>query len=289
MGRVAYVNGRYLPLSEASVSIEDRGFQFADGVYEAWAVLGGRLADREGHLERLERSLDELRIPRPMSRAALKLVLAETVRRNRIRDGFCYLQVTRGHAPRDHGFPNPPVRASLVITAKLVDYDRENARSAKGVAVLTQPDIRWGRCDIKAIGLLPNVLAKQAAREAGAQEAWFVDKDGYVTEGASTNAWIVDRRGVLVTRDTGANILRGVTRKTLIELAGELQLKIEERPFTLAEALEAREAFLTAASTFIAPVVAIDGRPVGNGRPGPVASRLRAHYIDKARRGAAES
>jgi D-alanine transaminase len=285
MAGVAYVNGRYVPLAEASVSIEDRGFQFADGIYEAWAVLAGRLADAGGHFDRMERSLGELRMAAPMSRAALKLVIAETLRRNRIADGFCYLQITRGQAPRDHGFPNPAVRPSLIVTAKPVDFAAEAKKAEKGIAVVTQPDIRWGRCDIKTVGLLPNVLAKQAAREAGAYEAWLVDKDGLVTEGASTNAWIVDARGVLITRDTGANILRGVTRKHLIELAESLQIQVEERAFSVAEAQAAQEAFLTAASAFVTPIVAIDGKQVADGRPGPVAARLRAHYIDKARRG----
>ena len=285
MAGVAYVNGRYAQLSEAAVSIEDRGFQFADGIYEAWAVLGGALADAGDHFTRMERSLSELRIDPPMSRAALKLVIRETLRRNRISDGFCYLQITRGQAPRDHGFPKTAVRPSLIVTAKPVDYAAEARKAEKGVAVSTQPDIRWGRCDIKTVGLLPNVLAKQAAREAGAYEAWLIDEDGLVTEGASTNAWIVDARGVLVTRDTGANILRGVTRKHLIELAAALQIKVEERAFSVAEAQAASEAFLTAASAFVTPIVAIDGKQVGNGAPGPVAARLRAHYIDKARRG----
>jgi D-alanine transaminase len=285
MAGVAYVNGSYLPLSEAAVSIEDRGFQFADAVYEAWAVLGGQLADADGHFTRLERSLDELRIDHPMSRAALKLVIRETLRRNRITNGFCYLQITRGQAHRDHAFPKPSVRPSVIVTAKPLDYAAEARKAEKGVAVFTQPDIRWGRCDIKTVGLLPNVLAKQAAKEQGGYEAWLVDEQGMVTEGASTNAWIVTKDGVLVTRDTSANILRGITRMNLIELAGELQMPVEQRAFSVLEAQEAKEAFLTAASAFVTPIVAIDGKQVGDGKPGPVAARLRAHYIDKARRG----
>lgn len=285
MAGVAYVNGRYLPLSQASVSIEDRGFQFADAIYEAWAVFGGKLADADGHFERMERSLGELRIAAPMSRAALKLVIQETLRRNRVHDGFCYLQISRGQARRDHKFPGPQVRPTLVITAKPLDYAAEARKAEKGVAVVTQPDIRWGRCDIKTVGLLPNVLAKQAAYEQGGYEAWLVDNDGMVTEGSSTNAWIVDARGVLITRDTGSNILRGVTRKHLIELAEELQMPVEERAFSVAEAQSAKEAFLTAASAFVTPIVSIDGKQVADGKPGPVAERLRAHYIDKARRG----
>jgi D-alanine transaminase len=221
-----------------------------------------------------------------MSRAALKLALQETLRRNRVRDGIVYLQISRGQARRDHPFPKGEVRPTVVFTARSLDYAAEAAKAAKGVAILTQPDIRWGRCDIKTVGLLPNVLAKQAAREAGAYEAWLVDEDGLITEGASTNAWIVDAEGRLITRSTEANILRGVTRLNLIALARSLQIPVEERAFTVAEAQGAAEAFLTAASAFLTPVVRIDGQPVGDGRPGPVAMRLRAHYIAEARRSA---
>ena len=283
MSRVAYVNGRFLPLSQAGVSIEDRGFQFADGVYEVWAVLGGKLADHAGHAERLARSLRELRIPEPMSQAALDQVLRETVRRNRVSEGMVYLQITRGAARRDHAFPKPGTPPSIVITARGIDFAAEEAKARKGVAVITQPDIRWGRCDIKTVGLLPNALAKQAAKEAGAYEAWLVDKDGYVTEGSSTNAWIVDAQGRLRTRDTGANILRGVTRKGLMALAAELQIPVLEQPFTLDEAKAASEAFLTAASAFLMPIVSIDGIKVGTGKPGPVVTRLRSLYVEAAR------
>jgi D-alanine transaminase len=284
--RVAYVNGRFVPHAQAAVHVEDRGFQFADGVYEVWAVFDGKLADAEGHFARLERSLSELRITPPMSRAALSQVLHEAIRRNRVSFGIVYLQVTRGVAPRDHAFPKPGTKPSVVITAKQLDFAAAERKAERGVSVITQPDIRWGRCDIKTIGLLPNALAKQAAREAGAFEAWLVDKDGLVTEGASTNAWIVDDKGALRTRDTGANILRGITRAHLIQLAEELQLRVEERPFTVGEAKRAREAFVTAASTFPMPVTAIDGAPVGEGKPGPVTRRLRSLYLEQARNGA---
>lgn len=283
MSRVAYVNGRYLPHAQAVVHVEDRGFQFADAVYEYFAVFGGKLADAEGHFERLWRSLDELDMPHPMSEQALEIVLKQTVRLNRVRDGALYLQITRGTAPRDHAFPLPPTPPSVVATAKAVDYRAQDAKAAKGVAVLTHADQRWARCDIKTTGLLPNVLAKQAARAAGAYEAWLVDDLGLVTEGASTNAWIVDAEGVLRTRDTKANILRGVTRKELIALSAQAGCPVSERPFTVAEALAAREAFITAASHFVTPVVSIDGQPVGDGRPGPVAEKLRALYLDMAR------
>ena len=287
MSRVAYVNGRFAPHGEAVVHIEDRGYQLADGVYEVWAVFGGRLADAEGHFARLERSLGELRIAMPMSRPALALVLRETVRRNQVKDGLVYLQVTRGVAPRDHAFPTHPVRPALVITAKPVDLAAAEARAAKGIGVVTAPETRWARCDIKTIALLPNVLARQAARERGAGEAWFVDELGLVTEGAASNAWIVDKDGVLRTRDLNANILRGVTRKSLLGLIAGQDLPVSERPFSVEEAKQAREAFITGAGALVTPVVSIDGVPIGDGRPGPVARGLRASYLSDASANAA--
>jgi D-alanine transaminase len=283
MARQAYVNGRFVPHGQAVVHVEDRGFQFADGVYEVWAVFGGKLADYAGHMDRLDRSLDELRIERPMTRQALTAVLRETIRRNLVRDGLVYLQVTRGTAKRDHPFPNPPVAPSVIVTAKPVDQAAGEARARNGVAVITRPDNRWGRCDIKTVGLLPNVMAKQAAREAGAAETWFVDELGFVTEGSSTNAWIVDKDGVLLTRDTNANILRGITRKSLLAIAREAGVEMAERPFSVEDAKGAREAFFTAASAFVTPVVSIDGARIGTGAPGPVATRLRKLYLDFAR------
>jgi D-alanine transaminase len=285
MSRVAYVNGAYRPHGQSVVHIEDRGFQFADGVYEVWGVFGGRLADFDGHLTRLHRSLTELAIAIPMSGPALKRVLDETIRRNRVVDGLVYLQVTRGTAPRDHGFPRdtPP---SVVVTAKSVDLSKGEALAARGAAGVTRPDIRWGRCDIKTVGLLPNVLAKQAAREAGAYECLMYDEMGLVTEGASTNAWIVDENGKLRTRDTQANILKGVTRTRLLEILGEEGLELDERPFSVEEAKRAREVFVTAASTFVMPLVSLDGAKIGDGKPGPVATRLRAAYLEQAERDA---
>ena len=283
MGRIAYVNGRFVPHGEATVHIEDRGYQLADAVYEVWALFDGRLADPEGHFARLERSLGELRIAMPMSRAALTLVLKEAVRRNRVREGLLYLQVSRGVAPRDHAFPTPAVRPSIVMTVNAVDRLASEAWAAKGVGVVTTPENRWGRCDIKTVGLLPNVLAKQKAREAGAVEAWFVDDLGFVTEGASSNAWIVDAEGRLRTRDTNANILRGVTRNTLLEVIRGEGLEVDERPFTPADAVSAKEAFITGAGSLVLPVITVDGKPVGEGRVGPVAQRLRRLYIEQAR------
>jgi D-alanine transaminase len=283
MGRVAYVNGRFVPHAEAFVHIEDRGYQLADAVYEVWALFDGKLADAEGHFARLERSLGELRIPMPMTRAALTLVLKEAVRRNRIRDGLLYLQVSRGVARRDHAFPTEPVRPAVVMTVSAVDRVASEVRAAKGVSVVTTPETRWGRCDIKTVGLLPNALAKQKAREAGAAEAWFVDDLGFVTEGASSNAWIVDAEGRLRTRDTNANILRGITRSTLLSLIAREGIEVDERPFTPAEAVAAKEAFITGAGTLVLPVVAVDGKMVGEGKPGPVATRLRRLYIEQAK------
>ncbi|CAN5288705.1 D-amino-acid transaminase [soil metagenome] len=283
MSRIAYVNGRYVPHGDAVVHIEDRGFQLADGIYEVWAVMDGKLADAEGHFARLWRSLDELEIAHPMGRAALSVVLRETVRRNHVRYGLVYLQVTRGTARRDHAFPDPPVAPTLVVTAKSLNREAAEARAAKGISVMTTPENRWGRCDIKTVGLLPNALAKQAAKEEGAGEAWFVDKDGLVTEGASSNAWIIDKDGVLRTRDLKANILRGVTRASLMAVIAESNIKVEERAFTVAEAQTAREAFITGAGALVMPVVAIDGVKIAGGKPGDVALRLRSDYIARAR------
>jgi D-alanine transaminase len=283
MGRIAYVNGRYERHGDACVHIEDRGYQFADAVYEVWSVFDGKLADPEGHFVRLARSLSELQIAMPMSRAALTIVLRETVRQNRVRDGILYLQISRGVAPRDHAFPTEPVPPAVVVTSKAVNFETLQAKAAKGVSVITVPENRWGRADIKSTSLLPNALAKQAAREKGAAEAWFVDELGFVTEGSSSNAWIVDAEGTLRTRDTNANILRGVTRTSLLQIIREEGLKVDERPFTPAEAQGAREVFITAATALVTPVIAVDGKPVGNGSPGPVASRLRRLYIERAR------
>jgi len=283
MGRIAYVNGRFVRQAEACVHIEDRGLQLADAVYEVWAVFDGRLADAEGHFARLSRSLSELRIAEPMSRAALTVVLRETLRRNRVRDGLLYIQVGRGVAPRDHAFPKTAVAPSVIVTAKAVDRAAAEAKAAKGIGAVTTPENRWGRCDIKTTNLLPNVMARQAAAEAGAGEAWFVDELGFVTEGAASNAWIVDGDGRLRTRDTNANILRGITRRSLIDIIRESGLEMDERPFTPAEARQAREAFITGAGALITPVVSIDGQPIGDGTPGPVATRLRSLYIERAR------
>lgn len=286
MSRVAYVNGQYLPHRHATVHVEDRGFQFADGVYEVWSVFDGRMADFDGHMTRLHRSLTELRIDIPMTREALTQVLRETIRRNRVRNGIVYLQVTRGTARRDHPFPPPGTPASVIVTSRAISPVKTDAIAGKGVAVVTTPDLRWGRCDIKTVGLLPNILAKQIAKDRGAYEAWMVDDMGLVTEGSSTNAWIIDEHGKLRTRDTQANILKGCTRTTLLDILKEEGIELEERAFTVEEAKRAKEAFFTAAGAFVMPAVSIDGVKIGDGKPGPVATRLRELYIERGTRDA---
>ena len=278
MSRIAYVNGRYVPLRHATVHIEDRGYQFSDGVYEVCEVREGRLIDERRHLGRLAYSLKELRIAEPMAMSALGVVLHEVVRRNRVRWGIVYLQITRGVARRDHAFPPAGTRPSLVITARNLDLAAAERMAADGVAVITLPDNRWERVDIKSISLLPNVLAKQAARDADAREAWFVDKQGRVTEGSSSNAWIVTRDGKVVTHQIGHDILKGITRTVLVDVIAAQGLTLEERAFTVEEAYADREAFLTSASQIVLPVVRIDGRPVGNGAPGLIATALRRDF-----------
>jgi len=282
LSRFAYVNGRYVPHRAAQVHVEDRGYQFADGVYEVCEVRGGRLVDERRHMERLERSLKELRIAMPMARSALSHVFRETVARNRVRDGIMYLQVTRGVARRDHAFPAPGTPPSIVVTAKNHDLGKLEAGAADGIAVVSVAENRWPRVDIKSVSLLPNVLAKQTAREQGAKEAWFVDAEGFVTEGSSSNAWIVTRDGAVVTRPAEFGILRGITRTVVLEVMADHGLKLEERPFTMEEAYAAREAFVTSATQFVTPVVRIDGKPVGNGAPGLIASALRRDYHQHA-------
>jgi D-alanine transaminase len=282
MSRIAYVNGRYLRHSEAAVSIEDRGFQFADGVYEVCEVRGGRLVDERRHLARLERSLRELRIGLPMPLHALGIVLRETVRRNRVRDGIVYLQVTRGAAPRDFPFPAGDTPPTVVVTARSNDPRKLSSLAGQGIAVVTVPDIRWQRVDIKTVALLPNVLAKQAARDRGAREAWLVDPRGCVTEGASSNAWILTGEGALVTRPLGTDILPGITRSVVLEVVAAQGLTLQERPFTVEEAYAAREAFVTSASQIVMPVVRIDEHPIGTGKPGPIAQALRRDFYRHA-------
>lgn len=279
MTRIVYVNGRYVPYAEAAVHVEDRGFQFADAIYEVCEVRGGRLVDEARHMARLQRSLQELQIRQPMSPVALGLVMRQVIRRNRVRDGLVYLQVSRGTAPREFYFPDPDdVPPTVVCLARPLSSAYRDANALKGIAVKSMPDIRWQRCDIKTVMLLPACLAKEAARKDGAREAWFVDAKGLVTEGASSNAWIVDGQGHVITRQLGADILPGVTRATLKDALAEAEMRIIERPFSLEEAYGAREAFITSATQTVMPVVRIDDRPVGDGKPGPVVQRLRQKF-----------
>ncbi|MBB4478473.1 D-amino-acid transaminase [Rhizobium etli] len=282
MPRIAYVNGRYVKHSDASVHIEDRGYQFADGVYEVCEVRHGYIVDLTRHLNRLDRSLGELRIAWPMSRAALTQVIRETLRRNHVRNGLFYLQVTRGVARRDHVFPVEGTPPSLVITAKSTDPKIIAAKNANGIKAITVTDNRWDRVDIKSVGLLPNAMARQQAKEAGAQEAIYVDGDGMVKEGAATNVWIVDKEGTLVTRPAEHGILRGITRTTLMDVAAKLGLKIAERNFSVSEMLAAREVFLTAATSICFPVVSVDGQAIANGHPGSVSQKVREAFFDVA-------
>lgn len=278
VGRIAYVNGRYVPHSQAAVHIEDRGLQFADAIYEVTGVIDGRFLDEEEHFDRMERSVREIGMPMPMERAALKLVLREMQRRNRVRDGLLYMQVTRGAVRRDHAVPAKPPRPTLIITARQLDPNAIRDRQSNGVAVISQRDERWARRDIKSTNLLPNILAKTAVRGAGAFEAWLVDDEGFVTEGASTSAWIVDQDGRIVTRDLSNAILPGVTRRVILKAAAEGQLTVLERKFTLEEALGAKEAFITAATLGATPVTSINGKSVGEGKPGPVTARIQELY-----------
>jgi len=277
MSRIAYVNGAYVPMDMATVHIEDRGYQFADGVYEGITVKDGKLVDLEPHLDRLERSLRELKIHMPMARAPMEIVFKETVRRNRLQDAFLYIQVTRGVARRDHPFPAGAV-STLVVTARRLDLAGIKARAETGIKVSSQPDIRWGRCDVKSISLLPNILAKQAAREAGGFEAVLYDAEGNVTEGSSTNIWMVTADGTLITRSTDDNILPGITRATLMAIARELQMKVETRAFTLDEAKSAAEMFLTSSTSCAMPIVQFDDAVIGDGTPGTAAKRLAEAY-----------
>ena len=278
MSRVAYVDGVYRPHREAAVHVEDRGYQFADGVYEVIAVRGGRLIDEALHFARLRRSLAELRIQGALADAPLRVVFREVIRRNGVVNGIVYVQITRGAAPRDHAFPKD-ARPVVVVTARRARTpDPKLGRD--GVKVITIPDIRWQRCDIKSVSLVANVLGKQQAREAGAYEAWQVDAEGRITEGTSTNAWIVTGDNTVLTRAADHAILNGVTRQALIDIIQREGYGFAERPFTVAEAKAAREAFLTSTTADLLPVVEIDGQTVANGVPGSLSEKLRAAYFD---------
>lgn len=281
MPRIAYVNGRYVPHGQAHVHIEDRGLQFADSIYEVVALINGRLADETGHLDRLERSLNELEIPMPMSRAALQIAMRHLVRKNRVKNGAVYMQITRGVAARDFKFPDV-TSPTIIMTLRNMSFDME-ARKKQLRDIITLPDIRWKRPDIKTTCLLAQVLAKQEALDAGAYDAWMVDEKGFVTEGSASNAWIVNAKGELVTRPTTQNrILKGVTRSALQALCKREKMKLVERAFTVAEARKAKEAFTSSATALVMPVGSIDGHKIGKGKIGPLTEKVMDLYMDYA-------
>ncbi len=282
MTRVIYVNGMYQNYDNATVHVEDRGFQFADGVYEVCEVKDRCLIDETRHMERLQRSLNELSISQPMSLGALGNILRETIRRNRVVDGMVYIQVTRGAARRDFIFPSSDVAPSVICFARKVSRKKNDALAAKGIGVITQPDIRWGRPDIKSTSLLPNALARQAAWEEGCKEAWLVDQEGYITEGAASNAWILTQENILQTRSADSGILRGITRSVVIDLLKREGIEYIEKPFTVEDVVKAKEAFSTSASALIMPVVRIDGQKIGNGTVGPVTAKIREEFHTQA-------
>ncbi|MCZ8278357.1 MAG: D-amino-acid transaminase [Acetobacteraceae bacterium] len=290
MSRIAYVNGRYVAQPDASVNIEDRGYQFGDGIYEVVHLFDGRFIDEDLHLDRLERSLREIKLPMPMPRASLRMVLREVARRNRVTEGLLYMQVTRGVARRDHAFPNKPIPPALVVTVKRIAPYPTNV-DRWGAAAITMPDLRWARCDIKTVNLLPNCLARQAAREKGAIEAVLYDEaSGMVTEGAATSFWIVDASGTIRTRPLSDAILPGCTRAALMAELRDAGIAFEERAFSMAELRHAREAFITSATSFVKPITKIDGAPVGDGEVGPVVRKLFeifARHVKGAMRNAA--
>ncbi len=282
MSRTVYVNGDFVPEEEARISVFDRGFLFADGVYEVTSVLGGRILDFDGHAARLERSLAELGMGMPVTRDALLEIHRRLIAENGIDDGLVYLQVTRGAADRDFAYPSQDTPQTVVLFTQSKPGLADNPLAREGLKIISIPDERWGRRDIKTVQLLYPSMGKMMAKAAGAHDAWMTE-DGHVTEGTSNNAYIV-KDGVIVTRDLGPEILHGITRKAVLRFAREAQMKVEERAFTLEEAAAAQEAFVTSASTFVMPVVEIDGHPVGDGRPGPIAIRLREIYLDESRK-----
>ena len=276
MSRIAYVNGAYVPHHDAAVSIDDRGYQFGDGVYEVVYIIDGKLVDEAPHLDRLERSLSEMAMAMPVARGVLQMIMARVTRLNQVKNGLVYLQITRGVAKRDHKWTKP-LKPSLVVTAKST---APVSKTASAVKVITVPDERWDRRDIKTIQLLPNCMAKQKAYQAGVYEAVMIDPDGTITEGSSSNMWIVTKKGAIITRPATHKILNGITRRTVHAVAKQMQLTVEERAFTKQEALDASEAFLTSASSHVTPIGQVDDSPVGGGAVGAVAKRLRAAYID---------
>ncbi len=282
MSRIVYVNGDYVPEEEAKISVFDRGFIFADGIYEVSAVLGGKLVDCEAHLDRLARSCNEIKLPLPWSKAELVAIHEEMIKRNDLDEGGVYLQVTRGAADRDFAFPKGDVKPTLVLFTQARKY-AESPLVKTGLKVVTFPDMRWERRDIKSVGLLGQVLAKQYAAEQGANDAWLVE-DGVVTEGASATAWIVKGK-TLISRPLSNKVLPGITRKAVLAFIAETDFTFEERSFTLQEAIDAEEVFITSATSFVMPVTTLDGHSIHNGAPGPATLRLREIYLDFAKKG----
>ncbi|OOY49491.1 D-amino acid aminotransferase [Solemya velum gill symbiont] len=282
MSRIVYVNGEYLPEEKAKISVFDRGFLFSDGVYEVISVLNGKLIDTRGHMLRLNRSLGELDMAAPCSAVEIESIVKKLVAENSVEQGLVYLQITRGAADRDFFYPENPSPTLVMFTQSKNLLDDPNAE--QGIDVITVPDLRWQRRDIKSVGLLYPCMAKMEAKMAGAKDAWMLDADGYVTEGTSNNAWIITQEGTIVTRQLSNDILHGITRKAVMALAGENDFSVEQRPFTPADAYEAAEAFVTSATTFVMPVVKIDAATIGNGLPGEMTGKLREIYIDMALR-----
>lgn len=279
MSRIVYVNGEYLDEADAKISVFDRGFLFADGVYEVSSVLQGKLIDNEGHMRRLHRSMNELTMQAPASDEEIETIQKTLIEKNGIEEGLVYLQVTRGAADRDFAYPENTKPSLVMFTQKKNLLNSPMAQS--GISIITTPDIRWQRRDIKTVGLLAACLAKMEAKRVGADDAWLVE-NGFVTEGSSNNTYIVKQDGTLVTRHLGTEILAGITREATLRLANEENISIEERSFTVDEALDAAEAFITSATTFVTPVISIDGQQIGDGKPGPIATRLREYYIQAA-------
>ncbi len=275
MTRYIYVDGQYQRNHNAVVHVEDRGLNFADGVYEVCEIWHGQLVDEPRHMARLGRSLQELKIDWPVPLEALQVITRQLIHRNKVREGMVYIQITRGVARRDHAFPDPEVHPTLIVIARNTDRKKADAAARVGVSVITVPENRWPRVDIKSTALLPNILARQQAKEAGAREAWFVDAQGFVTEGSYSNAWIITQKNELKTRSAESGILRGITRGVLLEMAQKLQLKVVEEAFTVEEAKAAKEAFISAATTLVMPIVNIDSVKISNGTPGPIATQLR--------------
>ncbi|MBO6789303.1 MAG: D-amino-acid transaminase [Dinoroseobacter sp.] len=284
MSRTVYVNEEYLPEEDAKISIFDRGFLFADGVYEVTSVLDGKLIDFDGHAKRLARSLNELDMQEPCTEEELLEIHRQLIARNDLNEGLIYLQVTRGAADRDFVYPSADTKPTLVLftQAKQIAI---SAAADSGIKVISIPDERWGRRDIKTVQLLYPSMGKMMAKAAGADDAWMVE-DGFVTEGTSNNAYIVTHDGTIVTRHLSTEILHGITRAAVLNMANEAQMKLEERPFTIKEAQHAAEAFITSASSFVMPIVSIDGAAVGTGAPGPIAKRLREIYLEESRKAA---